>query len=437
MFNSLCFDIHKHKIFIKNKNLSLTYGEVFKLSTSWAKYFKDHALDDTIALSMPNCLEAHILLFAAMQSHNVTLINPTLLQLSPDLLDRLNVTTLVSFTVSDVAVNQITLDRSDIVKLCAEEQPSDMLHSLTLLSSGTTGEVKPVVLQATEIEQYGSLLKEYFLLDSDDCLYNVLPYYHGFGLTRMFTAMNSGSAYYIPDEPDYRNIVSDIDKYRCTWISLVPNMARVMIKNSGALPENFKFATVSADICSRQLIESFKQRFGVELFSEYGCTEASIISSNTWEHNKAGSVGKIDAAKVKIINNEIYATTQWKNQSDWVNTGDIGSIDADGFLFIQGRTKEIIKRQGKTIFPYELEKNLEAVTGVDEAVVYCNGTDNKGDCIGLAYAGTAEVEEVKSYCLTNLPADYRPKTITRLKTIPRVGPKVRRREMREYVNKLQ
>jgi acyl-CoA synthetase (AMP-forming)/AMP-acid ligase II len=214
-------------------------------------------------------------------------------------------------------------------------------------------------------------------------------------------------------------------------------MARVMIKNSGALPDNFKFATVSADICSQHLIESFKQRFDVELFSEYGCTEASIISSNTCTHNKAGSVGKIDYTKVKIVDQEIHATTQWKNQPEWVNTGDIGYVDADGFLFILGRTKEIIKRQGKTIFPYELEKNLQSVAGVDEAVIYCDGTDNKGDCIGLAYVGAAEVEELKSYCLTNLPADYRPKKITRLKMIPRVGPKVRRREMREHVNKFQ
>lgn len=427
--------MHKQKTFIKNKNLSLTYGEVFKLSKIWAKYFKDHAPGETIALTMPNCLESHILLLAAIQSHNVTLINPVLLQISPDLIKRLNVTNLVSFDHMSTGANQITLTRSEIATRSTEELSDSTLHSLTLLSSGTTGEVKPILLQPTEIERYGSLLKDYFTLDCNDCLYNVLPYYHGFGLTRMFTVMNSGSSYYVPDDPDYRNILADLNEHECTWISLVPNMAKVMIKNSGSLPANFKLATVSADICSQSLIESFSQRFELELFSEYGCTEASIISSNTFAYYKVGSVGCVDATKVMIIENEIHAIAGWKDQPDWINTGDIGTIDTDGFLFIHGRTKEIIKRQGKTIFPHELEKNLETVAGVDEVVVYCDGSDNKGDCIGLAYVGSIDVDQLKSYCLTNLPADYRPKKITHLKMIPRVGPKVRRREMSKYVNK--
>lgn len=436
MFSSLCPDIYKNQIFIKNKNLSLTYEQAFKISNYWAEYFTKNVVGDTVALSMPNCLEAHIVLFAAMQTHNVILINPVLLQLSPDLIQRLNVTDIVLFDrISDPNVNQLILNRCDITLNKVEQTLSTKWHRLTLLSSGTTGEVTPVTLQPDEIVAYGSLLENYFAFSENDCLYNVLPYYHGFGLTRIFTVINSGSSYYIPDEPDYRNIIQDIVRYNCTWISLVPNMAKVMIKNDGQLPRTFRLATVSADICSDLLITSFNERFNLPVFSEYGCTEASIISSNTHLNNKIGSVGKVDNNKVKIINNEIYAIAEWMLEPTWINTGDTGLIDSDGYLFIQGRTKEIIKRQGKTIFPHELEKNLEQVPGITEAVVYCNNSDNKGDCIGLVYVGSISESDVRKYCSNMLPVEYRPKTITQLEKIPRVGPKVRRRELIKYVNK--
>jgi len=440
MTDSLRFDIYKQQIFIKNKSLSLTYGETASIVARWAEYFKKYAPDNTIALAMPNCVESHLLLFAAMQNHNVILINPILLKLSPNLISRLGVVNLVSFDkITDANINEIIINRQDITQttITTSSDPITIKNHLTLLSSGTTGEVKTVTLQPSEIKNYGSRLSNYFTFDKTDCLYNVLPYYHGFGLTRIFTVINSGSSYYIPEEPDYRNIVDDINQQKCTWISLVPNMAKVMTKNTGNLPVNFKIATVSADICDVTLIKIFRKRFRLDLLSEYGCTETSIISSNSFGHMRDGRVGKVTSDSEKIINGEIHAVAKWKNIPDWVNTGDIGKIDHDGYLYIKGRTKEIIKRQGKTIFPKELEIHLENVAGISEAVVYRDGTDNKGDRIGVAYVGTINESELKFYCVNNLPAEYRPYKVTKIDQIPRVGPKVRRTEVRQYVNEIQ
>lgn len=439
MFDSVCFDIYKHQVFIKNKQLSLTYGEAFEIASSWAQYFNKTVVGNTIALATPNCLESHLLLLAAIKNHNVVVINPSLLRVSPDLAKRLGATNLVAFEqIPGVGINTTVVRQADVLDFPTHSDNSPFTQRrLTLLSSGTTGEVKPIVLEPTEIKAYGSILNRYFTFNTSDCLYNVLPYYHGFGLTRMFTVMNSGSSYYVPDDPDYRNIVTDINQQGCTWISLVPNMAKIMIKNTGQLPFNFRLATVSADICDSKLINAYRDRFGLDLLSEYGCTEASIISSNTFDKQRDGSVGQVNPSLVKLVNDEVHALAGWRNTPQWVNTGDIGELDSDGFLYIKGRTKEIIKRQGKTIFPKELEQHLEDIAGVEEAVAYADDVDNKGDRIGVAYVGTINEQELKAYCAANLPFEYRPHRVTKIDQIPRVGPKIRRKEVRQYVNEFQ
>lgn len=441
MFNPAPFTTYSDRILVKNKHVSLTYGEMFDAYMSWASYLQKIEPLKNVALSMTNCIEAHIIMLAAFQCHNVVMLNPDMLRVSPDLIQRLHIDCLITFDPLLTAdTNILVIDRQQVVdfRTVSSTYPTPLESKLVLISSGTTGTARPVTLESSEAWGYATSLISKLKFTTDDCLYNIAPYYHGFGFLNIFTVIETGGSYYIPDTTDYKNIVNDINQFGCTWVSAVPNLAKIMIKSPSALNKNFRFAMVGGDICSSSLCKDFRDRFNIDLLSNYGFTDGGCVSASTLSMHKDGAVGKIDPAIVKLgADNEIFVRQPWLKSDTWLHTGDIGSIDEDGYLWINSRKKDIIKRQGKTIFPRELEHHLEKVAGIDEIVVYNDGQNKKGDRIGIVYAGRITELELKSYIVDKLPADYRPNKILKLADIPKFNNKISRTWIKNYVDQLQ
>lgn len=440
MFTSENFKIYKDRILAKSPSHTLTYNDVYRATAYWAQWFRDNVPDGIVALTMPNRIEAHIIMFAALQTHNITMINPEVLKVNPDLIERLDVNSLITFDKNSTTVvdNTVYIDPDTVLTYDRSIQVPELeawSHDLILLSSGTSGRVMPEVIKSYEIKGFVTSYLRLCEFSPDDRIYNLLPYYHGFGLTKIFTPMATGGSYFVPDTPDFKKIVADINQEGCTWISLVPSLARFMIKNTGELHSNFKFATVSGDIASVSLMSAFRERFGVELLAEYGCTEAAVICGNTLEEHRDGTVGKVDPEFVKIIDGEVHVQARWR--PGWRQIGDFGRIDEDGYLWVNGRTKDLIKRQGKPIFPFELESHLEKLDQVDEAIAYRDEPDKSGDTITVVYVGSFTVEEITEYCRHNLPPGYQPSKIIKFETMPRFGAKIKRKDLKAYVDKLK
>jgi len=441
MFNSSPFKTHKDRMLIKNKHISLTYGDAYETFMSWAYYLKQVASQGNIALSMTNCLEAHLIMLAAFQCHDVIMLNPDMLRVSPDLIERLNIDHLITFDETLVADTDIILiDPNRVLeyRVAADLYPVSTDNTLVLISSGTTGTARPVVFESSGAWGFATSLLTKIKFTEEDCLYNIAPYYHGFGFLNIFTAIETGGSYYIPDTTDYKNIINDINQTGCTWVSAVPNLARIMIKSSGDLHQNFRFAMAGGDTTSEKLCREFRERFGVELLANYGFTDGGCVSVNTPVDHKDGTVGKVDLSIISFgEDNEIFVRPDWLKSTDWLPTGDIGFIDQDGYLWIKARKKDIIKRQGKTIYPGELESHLEKVPGTTEIVVYKDGQNNKGDRIGVVYSGTISESDLKAYCTDNLPADYYPNRILKLEDIPKFNNKISRTWIKNYVDQLE
>jgi acyl-CoA synthetase (AMP-forming)/AMP-acid ligase II len=439
MFTSKNFTIYKDKVLAKSSTHTLTYDDVYRATAYWAQWARDHVPDGVVALTMPNSLEAHIILFALLQTHTLTMINPEVLKVNPDLIERLDVSSVITFDSNlKYNVNTVFIDPKSVLSYNREQTVPALeswSHDLILLSSGTTGRVMPEVIKSYEIEGYLTSYLRLYKFSPDDYIYNLLPYYHGFGLTKIFTPMATGGSYFVPDAPDFKKIVAEINDQGCTWISLVPSLARFMIKNAGELHSNFKFATVSGDIASVSLMSKFRERFGIELLAEYGCTEAAVICGNTLQEHRDGTVGKIDPDYVKVVDGEVYVQARWR--PGWRKIGDYGRIDEDGYLWVDGRLKDLIKRQGKPIFPYELESHLEKLDQVSEAIAYRDDPDKSGDTITIVFVGTFTVDELTEYCRHNLPPGYQPSKIVKFDTMPRFGAKIRRKDLKEYVDKLK
>jgi long-chain acyl-CoA synthetase len=195
-------------------------------------------------------------------------------------------------------------------------------------------------------------------------------------------------------------LVLNLSEIHAMWMNSVPRFyEKVWSSVEGLAPEpraqklHRIFGPRIRNLCSggaplpRHLAEGF-QAAGIPLLQGYGLTESSpVISFNSLTCNRLGSVGRaIPGVEVKIASDGEILTRgphvmkgYWNDPEatartivdGWLHTGDVGHLDADGFLFITDRKKDlIITSGGKNIAPTELERLLISDPFVDQAVVF-------------------------------------------------------------------
>lgn len=298
-----------------------------------------------------------------------------------------------------------------------------------LFTSGTTGVSKGVMLSQKNIVSnisdiyrmnYGRSIRYPVVM-------SVLPIHHTFELTvDNLGVLYCGAAVCINDRME--NIVSNLKRFRPHVILVVPTIAEVFYKkimegiSSGKTRRKVAFAkklnhmlkAVDIDLTRTlykslltkfggnlcrvivggaalrsEIPETFEE-FGVHIFQGYGMTEcAPLIAANYPGINRFGSVGKpVSYMDVKLQDGEILvkgdgvmlgyykneqATREAFTEDGWLYTGDLGYFDRDGYLYITGRSKNlIILDNGKNIYPEELEAKLAVIPGVKDVMVYEN-----------------------------------------------------------------
>lgn len=312
---------------------------------------------------------------------------------------------------------------------------------IMLFTSGTTAMSKAVMLShkniCSNLMDIGSVLK----LDENDTLLSLLPLHHTFECTVGFLyPMYTGSAIAYCD--GIRHIQKNIKEYQITAMISVPalyeNMYKRLLKEiekKGKLQEVEKVAKLTSMLSKvgidfrKKMFKEIHDEFGGKLrlmvngaaaldyevekgFTDlgfrivqgYGLTETSpVLAAGTDFEQKIGSVGRVfPSVKIKIVNKdengigEIYAkgsnimlgyyqneeATKEVFDKDWFKTGDLGYIDKKGFLFLCGRKKSVIVlKNGKNVFPEELENVINRIEGVKESFVY--GKPEQDDEIDL------------------------------------------------------
>ena len=136
-------------------------------------------------------------------------------------------------------------------------------------------------------------------------------------------------------------------------------------------------------------VAKFFETIGIRIYEAYGLSEASpIITMNTEKHRKLGSVGRpIHGVKVRIDSkthelqimgenimkgyyNNPEATAEVLTEDCWLNTGDVGHQDSDGYLYLTGRAKNVIVTEGgKNVFPEEVEDPFQLYDEIDQVCV--------------------------------------------------------------------
>ncbi len=302
--------------------------------------------------------------------------------------------------------------------------------SIMLFTSGTTAMSKAVQLSqkniCTNIMDIASVIK----LTPEDTLLSFLPLHHTFECTVGFLyVLYSGAS--IAFCEGIRHIADNIREYKITAMISVPvlfeNMYKKLIKNiekkgliekveSGIKLGNF-LAKIGVDVKRKifkeiheslggklrlfvngaaaldPVVEKGFNDLGIKIVQGYGLTETSpVVSAGNDKYSRIGSVGRVfPSLKVKIADkNEngigeimvkgpsvmlgYYQNEEATNEvlkGGWFYTGDLGYLDKDGFLYIAGRKKNVIVlKNGKNIYPEELEAVINRIEGVKESFVY-------------------------------------------------------------------
>lgn len=306
-----------------------------------------------------------------------------------------------------------------------ETNPDDMAE--ILFTSGTTGTSKGVMISQTNIiANINDIYRMNYASNftGEKVVLSVLPIHHTFELTvDNLGILAYGATICINDKLE--NIVANMNLFKPEVILIVPAIAEVFYKKIQEAMNDPKtkkkiqkgkklvktLNVVGIDAKRRifkemlnkfggnlinivvggaalrpEICECFDQ-FGINMYQGYGLTEcAPLVAANYPAANKVGSVGQpVKYMEVKIDQGEIVTRGSgvmlgyYKNEEatkevikdGWFYTGDLGYIDEDGYVFITGRSKNlIILDNGKNIYPEELEEKIAVIDGVKEVFVY-------------------------------------------------------------------
>jgi acyl-[acyl-carrier-protein]-phospholipid O-acyltransferase/long-chain-fatty-acid--[acyl-carrier-protein] ligase len=266
---------------------------------------------------------------------------------------------------------------------------------------------------------------------------------------------------------EYKMICSILREERPTVMVGTPSFLWGYLRKSE--PEDFRSIRLivsGADKCPDLLRKEFLEKHGTILYEGYGTTETSpVISVNTPEHNRPGSVGKIlPEVRARIENYETgkqckeeetgrilvkgdlvmkgylddFEETSMRIRHGWYDTGDMGYFDKDGFLWHSGRLKRFIKIGGEMVSLVKVEDVLEKLLPENVACSVVEVPDAlKGAKIVAAVTQKIDEKKILKQMAEKLPNIALPKQFVVIEELPKMGSgKIDFRSVMEMVNKL-
>jgi len=274
--------------------------------------------------------------------------------------------------------------------------------ALLLHTSATTGKARMVPLTHSNLRAMAANTRAILNLTSADRFLNMMPMFHLQGLLSALTQMLAGGTAICTAGFDVNAFLSWLEEYRPTWYTAGPTLHHAILPLIESRPDivdrsALRFVRSIGASLPQALLQKLERAMRVLVLEGYGTTEAGAITSNELppHRRKPGSAGRSTGSEIGIMgeSGEIlpadcegeivvrgaavmhgYRDNPEANRSafrhGWFRTGDLGRLDAEGFLFVTGRIKEIINRGGEKILPGEIEGALMAHPAVADAVAF-------------------------------------------------------------------
>ncbi len=375
------------------------------------------------------------------------------------------VTPILAWTDGDGPAGTRTLERLIAEGDESDHKPPPEKPKFVILTSGTTGTPKGAQRSSPD-----GLLTMAALIDkipyrSRETMVIAAPLFHSWGFLHFVMALPTAATMVLKRRFDPEDTLATIERSRANVLAVVP----VMVQRILALPEEtlarydlstLRITALSGSALPGELALAWMDRFGDNIYNLYGSTEVSFATVATPEDLRAapGTAGKpprgtslrlFDEQGQEVPQGEVgrifvgndmkfdgYTGGGGKEVIDGLlSSGDVGHIDADGRLFIDGRDDEMIVSGGENVFPREVEDLLADHGGVAEVAVIGVDDEEFGQRLKafVVCADGVEVtaEELTGHVKANLAGYKAPREIEFLAELPRNATgKILKRELR-------
>jgi long-chain acyl-CoA synthetase len=355
------------------------------------------------------------------------------------------------------ALEQFLRDLSGVHAANTEPPRANELASI-IYTSGTTGRPKGVMLSHGNLATNAAAIISYLGLTSADRGLCVLPFHFSYGNSVLHSHLLAGAELVLEDNLAYPHVtVQRLQDDGITGFAGVPSTFALLLGRCNLREFNLsklRYLTQAGGAMPRPLIERLRAELpDVQLYIMYGQTEATArltylpparlgeklgsvgipvpgIEIDVQLDGRSvptGEIGEICARGGSIMQGYWNDTTATHEvlRDGWLRTGDLGHRDADGFLYIDGRSVDMIKVGAFRVSPQEIEEVISAVPGVEEVCAAAMPDDLLGQAVKVVIVrrdgAVLDERAVKAHCRQNLAAYKVPKQVEFVSVMPRTS----------------
>lgn len=345
-----------------------------------------------------------------------------------------------------------------------------------MYTSGTTGRPKGAVLSHRGL--CANLFQLLTVLSGEPGrrVLIVAPFYHAAAAVTAFSAISWGGSLYIQEEFDPAETVRALDEEEIFITTLVPAMIQACLMLGSSVTEReyrgLRRILYGASPIAERTLRRAMDVFGCEFVQAYGMTETTAVLTFLLpeDHRKAlagqpqlllsagravvgtelrivdeqdrpvenGTIGEICARGPQLMRGywNLPDATEAALRNGWMHTGDAGTLDDEGYLFVQDRTQDMIVSGGENVYPREVEDVIFQHPAVADVAVIGVPNQQWGEAVKaivvLRDGADANADEIIDFCRGRLGGYKRPRSVDFAAELPRnPSGKVLKRELRE------
>ena len=280
---------------------------------------------------------------------------------------------------------------------------------ILLYTSGTTGDSKFFGFTQAQLDTICEVMKKSYELTAQDRYYGVMPMWHAHGHIMYWASVKAGveCAFGTPQN------LKAIETFQPTYVSAVPRVLKAMLKLD---LKHLRFVRSASAPLSQELHDTLQDKFGVPVIEAFGMTEAvsHCFTNPLHGERRINTVGLPDGIEARVDEHEhLWIKGPCVHRpNEWIDTGDLATVDDKGYYTIKGRSVDQINVHGIKVNPQSLEKQcLAQFQDIQQVVVY--GKDR----VKVIYVGEAPEQDVSKW-FASLGAHCRPENVEKVDEIP-------------------
>ncbi|HEX2049143.1 MAG TPA: AMP-binding protein [Actinomycetota bacterium] len=323
---------------------------------------------------------------------------------------------------------------------------------IVIHTSGTSGTPKG----ASRDDAAGGIRSFAKLLDvlpyrRSDVVYVPAPMFHSFGYATFAFGAVVGATMVLPEKFDPERSLALIEEHRVTAASLVPVMIKRILDLDPGVKARYDLSSLRIVVASGSAMSPKLRRAATELFGDvlydlYGSTETGWVAIATpadiaakptsvgraapgieigvfapgGERAAPGEPGELFVRSDLLF--EGYTSGGSRPTRDgFVSIGDVGRVDEEGYIFVEGRADDMVVVGGENVYPIEIESLIESIDGVREAAVMGVEDEEYGEVLAAFVAGSASPDDVVATCQRELASYKVPKRVEIVDELPRTA----------------